>query len=219
VELTGYSRCGLNYAIGAVNGAGTSYSGKTTADFYARLSKVIGAGEGQTAGQRLGIMGYSGRSYPMAIEVPLEPQPWIWEGWESPAEIDAAVEWKQYSFYRLGADASLNYKWLNLALQYIYGNDSPEIWGPGDADISFWGGFAELSVLPSTCCVGFARFDYVNAPGYADYDIDRITVGGRYYPIDNLALHLEYSRRTMKMGDDLDDLMEDFATLRLDFAF
>jgi len=220
MELTGYSRCGLNYAVGAVNGAGTSYQGKTTADFYARLSKVIGAGEGQTAGQKLGIMAYSGRSYPTVLvaEGPFEP-PLIWFGWESQTEVEAITEWKQYSFYRLGADASLNYKWLNLALQYIYGNDSPEIWGSGDADISFWGGFAELSVLPMTRCVGFARFDHVNAPGISDYNVDRITVGARCYPVDNLALHLEYSRRTMKMGDNLDDLIEDFATLRLDFAF
>jgi hypothetical protein len=222
IELTGYRRCGFAYALGIVNGSPANPSDKTIADGYGRLSKVFGAGEGQTAGQRVGLTGYYGKSYPAIMVIPTDTDfddELVPLGGTFPDQTAQAV-YPRYAFYRLGADASLNYKWLNLALQYLYANDSGKLWGlDSDTDVSFWGGFAELSVLPHTCCVGFARFDYINAPGVSDHNIDRITVGARCYPLGNLAVHLEYSRRTMKMGDDLDDLIEDFATVRLDFAF
>ena len=53
--------------------------------------------------------------------------------------------------------------------------------------------------------------------GAIDEDITRWTGGARYYFADNLALHLEYSRRVTDLPGD-DDPTEDLAAARLDFA-
>jgi hypothetical protein len=49
-------------------------------------------------------------------------------------------------------------------------------------------------------------------------DVTRLTGGGRYYFADNLALHLEYSRRTLDTPARTDPI-EDLATARLDLGF
>jgi hypothetical protein len=82
-----------------------------------------------------------------------------------------------------------------------------------------WSGFfAELSWQPLVECVAFARYDRVDAPGATGQDITRLTGGGRYYFADNLALHLECSRRTLDTRASADPT-EDLATARLDFGF
>jgi hypothetical protein len=58
----------------------------------------------------------------------------------------------------------------------------------------------------------------VEGPEAIGQDVTRLTGGGRYYFADNLALHLEYSRRTLDSAAS-DDPTEDLATARLDFGF
>ncbi len=200
VELTGFGKCGLSYAAGAVNGSGTNGYDTQTPDFYLRIAKVFGAGEGQTAGQRIGLTGYFGQAVP-----------------DTSVAASSADERK--TFIRFGVDMSLNYRLLNLGLQYLMERDSRELWGLEDTPV-IHGGFAELSVLPTTRFVGFARYDLVDTPEEIDLDITRFTLGGRYYFQTNLACHLEFSHRVVKHGGDAgEDAVEDYVTTRLDFAF
>jgi hypothetical protein len=194
IEVTG-SRRGFAYAAGLVNGSATNRPNDGPSDAYARASMVIGAGEGQTAGQRIGVTGYLGRARP---------------SWGPDA---------LQTFSRLGMDASLNLKQVNLAAQWLYGQDPKALWNPYLADDVCWSGFfTELSWQPLVECVAFARYDLVNGPEWLEQDITRLTGGGRYYFADNLALHLEYSRRTLDTAASVDPT-EDLATARLDFGF
>jgi hypothetical protein len=195
LEVTG-SGSGFAYAAGLVNGSATNQPCDGPSDAYARAAMVIGAGEGQTAGQRIGVTGYLGRARPEVGIYALQ------------------------TFSRFGVDASLNLKQVNLAAQWLYGRDQKALWSPDlDDDVCWSGFFAELSWQPLVECVAFARYDQVDSPAGIDReDITRLTGGGRYYFADNLALHLEYSRRTL---DTLasDDPFEDLATARLDIGF
>lgn len=197
VEAAGYGRNRFQYAAGVVTGSETNRPYDTPSDVYARAAYVVGPGEGQTAGQRLGLVGYLGRARPadeLGGPTSLEP------------------------FYRAGVDASLNAAHVNLALQYLWSRDDQNLWGAVDA-VTYSGGFAELSVLPAVNLVGFARFDLVQAPDVDGRDITRWTAGGRYYAVDNVALHLEYSHRKLADVTATDDAVESFVTARVDFAF
>lgn len=191
LELTGYTRTGLSYAGGWVNGSDNKEADDSPADFYARVAQVIGNGGGQTAGQRIGLTGYYGK----ASKVVGDPRE---------------------SVIRAGVDASLNYKVINLGVQYLWGQDRKA--DTNNDNIDFSGGFAELSYLPATYFVGFARYDWVNTQDDLSGDSQRWTVGGRYYFADPLALHCEYSNRNKKVNGN-PDLKENFFTTRLDFIF
>lgn len=195
-EITGYNRHGFSYATGLVNGSTSGKSDDGAADMYFRAAKVFCQGEGQTTGQRIGVLGYSGR------------------GRGTPGTEALLSTNENYS--RLGVDASLNYERFNLALQYLHGNDNKALWGT-DSNVEFSGGFAELSYLPTTSLVGFARYDCVNT-GDLGRNVKHWSVGGRYYFQDNIALHLEYSDRRQNQPGLL-DAKEKFFTTRLDFAF
>ncbi|MCE9614658.1 MAG: hypothetical protein K8T26_10310 [Lentisphaerae bacterium] len=196
IEATGHGR-GLAYAVGYLNGSENNRADDAPQDVYARASVVLGAGEGQTAGQRLGVIGYLGQTRP------------------GTDEADGTGDRQDLS--RVGFDASLNAMHSNLALQYLVGEDDQLLWGTTE-DVEFSGGFAELSVMPCTWIVGFGRFDWVDTPSDIDQDITRWTGGARYYFVDNLALHVEYSHRRQHQPD-APVATEDFAAARLDLAF
>ncbi len=202
VEVYGQGRwpgtgLALGYAAGYMNGAETNAADDGPADFYGRAYVVIGPGEGQTAGQRIGLVGYRGKARP-----------------------DQVPTGGQVPFTRYGLDASLNVGQLNLALQYLRGTDAKELWEALD-DGTFSGGFAELSWQPMTRLVAFTRYDTVNLPDFENSDRTAHTVGARYYLADQLALHGEYSSRTLDYSGSsvLPDEKETFYTLSLDFAF
>jgi hypothetical protein len=197
LEVSGYARQGLRYAAGVVTGSETNHADDTPADAYARAAYVIGPGEGQTAGQRIGVIAYLGRARPDPLLL-------------GPGGLQ--------EFSRYGVDASLDGAHLNLALQYLWARDDKTLWGAGKS-VDYSGGFAELSVLPMVNVVGFARLDLVNTPAVADHDILRWTVGGRYYAVDNVALHLEYSFRKEKQPALADDVNQSAVAARADFAF
>jgi hypothetical protein len=220
IEITGYGPQGINYAAGAVNGSEMNGSSIEMPDLYARLAKVFGSGEGQTAGQRLGISYYYGQMTPPAV-FPASFLLNLVEVGPTISGATAASVGINRSFYRFGADASLNYKWVNLSLQYmLHFYEKGLLSTTKNSQVN--GGFAELNAAPLTSLVGFARYDLVRLTDmeYMKPDIDRYTLGFRFYPTDQLALHLEYSHRLVKeMGQSGKDLSEDFVTARLDFAF
>jgi hypothetical protein len=193
LEATGYGH-GFNYAAGFVNGAATNHSDDGPQDLYGRIAQVIGKGEGQTAGQRIGIIGYHGEA---------RPDPSLPPG-------------AQRVFSRYGADLSLNVKKINLSVQYLIGQDNKYLWGL-NKNMNFTGGFAELIVIPTGRLLLLARYDWVDTPKEVDQDIARWTGAARYYFKDHLALHAEYSHREVQQPGPR--AFEDFLTGRLDFAF
>ncbi len=66
IELSGYGPQRFQYAAGWVDGSATNAPDDTPADFYGRAAYVINPGEGQTVGQRLGVIGYLGSARPMS---------------------------------------------------------------------------------------------------------------------------------------------------------
>jgi hypothetical protein len=196
LELSGHGAAPFRYAAGIVGGSATNRSIDAPSDVYGRVSYVLGPGEGQTAGQRIGVLGYLGQARP-------------------------AAGGNRASFFRLGADVSLNASMVNLAGQFLYGSDDRTLWGAGGTkDVTWWGTFGELTVMPAVNLVGFARFDYVNMPKTSDLDVTRVTAGGRYYLEDNVALHGEFSQRTVKsVVAGVDDAKETSFDARVDFAF
>jgi hypothetical protein len=197
IEVEGDACCGVRYAAGWVGGAAAGPANELPADFYARLTKVIGAGEGQTAGQRIGLVGYTGKAPALA-------------GGERGCSCE--------SFLKYGADVSLNVPHWNLSVQYLASKDDGALWG-SSSDVDYWGAFAELSWLPKTSFVGFARYDLVSSPESVDQDLSRYTVGGRCYLEDNVAVHIEYSRRIDAVPDPGEDVTTNSAAARIDFAF
>lgn len=199
LELAAQAGTAVRGFVGLLTGGATDRPYDAPADVYGRVAAVIGAGEGQTAGQRFGAVAYAGRARPEA----------------GPG--------KRASFQRFGGDASLNASRFNLALAWLLARDDNALWDEeGEDDTVTWsGGFAELSWLPLVNLVGFARYDRVNAPDFSAGDIDRMTFGGRWYFEDNVAVHAEFSRRTIARDERQtgDDATESFFTTRLDVAF
>ena len=108
IEAARFGQHATDFYAGWVNGSSANHLNDTPADVYLRASTVLGRGEGQTVGQRLGVTGYFGRS--------------------RPAEVFPTSGRKP--FHRLGADASLNFSQWNVGLQYLQGRDSGELSGP-----------------------------------------------------------------------------------------
>lgn len=196
VEVAGGTPCGFRYAAGWVSGSPTNLSGDAPSDFYVRAAKIFGAGEGQTAGHRVGLLGYWGKARPTDSSLP-----------------DSGRQ----DLSRWGADATINLREWSFDAQYLKGTDDAGLWG-GSGDFDFSGGFVQASYLPSTKLVGLVRYDWVNGPDAMGSDIKRWTLASRYYLADNLALHGEYSHRTQDMSS-YPQAKEDFFTARVDWAF
>jgi hypothetical protein len=199
LELSGHGAAPLRYAAGLVNGSATNRTIDSPSDLYGRVSYVVGPGEGQTAGQRFGVIGYLGSARP---------------GGGAPG--------KRESFQRLGVDASLNASIVDVSAQFLYGSDHKALWAraTGAKNVTWWGGFGEITVAPMVNFVGFARVDRVKMPDFVKNDAWRATAGARYYPEDNIALHGEVSHRIEKsVAAGGEDAKTTFFTARVDFAF
>jgi hypothetical protein len=193
VELSGWGRQPVRYAVGVVGGGESAHSGDAPGDVYGRLAWIVGAGEGQTAGHRLGVTGYAGQAR---------------------AEENGARK----SFWRAGPDVSLNAGLANLTAQWIFARDPGGSWGTTD-DMDWSGGLVEASILPVTNLVLFGRYDRLDAPDDLAGDLDGLTGGARFYPADNVALHGEISYLRMKALGAGDDPTATSITARVDFAF
>ena len=193
IEVADRGRQSMSYAAGWTNGSGTNRSDDSPQDFYLRVAKVLGPGEGQTAGQRVGLVGYFGKARPM-------------------------MGGSRESFSRVGIDGSLNFDHWNIGLQLLRGTDDRTFWGTA-SDPDFSGGFVEASYLPATNMVGFTRYDWVSTASEINQDISSWVIGGRYYFVDNLALHVEYASRRQDNLSEAGDATEKRYFAGLDFAF
>jgi hypothetical protein len=198
VEVASVLPSRLKLAAGWVNGNESQPASDSPGGFYLRASKVIGRGEGQVVGQRVGAFAFFGKS-----------------------RLASGVGDRE-SINRLGLDASLNFGQTNVMAQYLRGKDDVALNSFDPAkDYKFSGGFVEVNHSFPRNVLGFARWGWVNTPGEQDQDVKAWTLGVRYHMEMNAALHLEYFKRQIDHGaaDGLSDFDEKMWTLRADFAF
>ncbi len=211
VEAAGRFKPGLKYALGFVNGSGANPDNNRFADLYAALSKTFGKGEGQSAGQRVGVFGYLGWQ-------PADP------GAPIVSPLGDASGQANRSFSRLGADISLNWKTINLQAMAFRAVDDAAFNDLDPArDYTFWGGIAQLdcAAMANNRLVGSLMYNWVRPPdGDGIHQIDAYSALVRYYlgswSAVNVALHAEYTHRLV---GSLFPLKEDVFTLLLDFDF
>jgi hypothetical protein len=211
IEATGRFKPGLKYALGYVNGTGANPDNNKSNDLYFALSKTFGPGEGQSAGQRVGLFSYFGRQPTNLTGTIVSP-------------VGDTNGRMNRTYYRSGGDISLNWKTLNLQGMAFRGVDnrafndiSPTI------NYAFWGGAAQLdwAALPNNRLVGSLLYNWVCPPGYdAAHQVDAYSALLRYYlgswSAVNVALHGEYTHRVMGSASPI---KEDLFTLLLDFDF
>jgi len=211
IEATGRFKPGLRYALGYINGTGANPDNNTFNDVYLALSKTFGPGEGQSAGQRIGIFGYLGWQPTDYFNLTVSP-------------LGDTNGKDSQTFTRFGGDVSLNWRTLNLQAVAFGGVDDEEFNSIDPTkSYRFWGGAAELSYacLADNRLVGSLMFNWVRPP---DEDpvgrIDAYSALVRYYlgswSAVDVAIHAEYTHR--KTGTVL-PLKEDLFTLLLDLAF
>jgi hypothetical protein len=212
VELTGHFRMGFKYGVGVVNGTGITPDNNKQKDYYAALSQKFGPGDGESAGQRIGVFGYYG-SQPLAFLPAAAASP-----------TGEAGTTRSKPLYRFGGGASLNWRTFNLELFFLKGIDDKAFSTPTlDKSYDFNGGFAELDYagLWNNRLVASGLFNFVNPP---DSDKERKVnaYSGllRCYLGDwsavNVAMHAEY---TYRRTGDVSVLKEHIYSLLVDFAF
>jgi hypothetical protein len=210
VEVTGHFRSQCSYGFGIVNGSGGNPDNSRAKDLYVRAAHVMGRGEGQSAGQRIGLFGYFGW------------QPTV-PGNGNPDLTGDGNGSDHKPFNRIGGDVSLNWRTINLHGMYMRGFDNKEINGSAVEDYKFSGGFAQLDYagLLNNRFVGSLLFNWVTPPESDDErQISAFSVLARYYLGDwtavNVALHAEYTHRETGKSEKV---KSDHLALLVDFAF
>jgi len=211
IEATGRFKPGLKYALGYINGTGANPDNNRFNDLYLALSKTFGKGEGQSAGQRIGVFGYLG----------WQPTDFGGSIISPPGDLNGG---NNKIFYRLGGDISLNWKTLNLqAMAFRAVDDMAFNTLDPTRDYAFWGGVVQLdcAALANNRLVGSLMYNWVRPPSYHEAArVDSYSALVRYYlgswSAVNIALHAEYTHRLV--GSIL-PFKEDLFTLLLDFGF
>jgi hypothetical protein len=211
LEASGRFDHGLKYALGYINGTGANPDDNKYNDLYLALSKTFGKGEGQSAGQRIGVFGYL--------------------GWQPTDHIGGIVSpggdlngYANRNYYRIGGDISLNWKTFNLQGMAFTGTDDAAFNEIDPAlDYKFWGGVAQLdwAGLANNRLVASLMFNWVRPPDYDPANrIDAYSALVRYYlgswSAVNVAVHAEFTRREVGAANPVRD---NLFTLLLDFDF
>jgi hypothetical protein len=211
IEATGRFKPGLKYALGYINGTGANPDNNKFNDVYMALSKTFGKGEGQSAGQRIGVFGYLGWQ-PTSLLVPIV----------SPVGDVNGVG--NRSYYRIGGDISLNWRTFNLQGMAFRGVDNRDFndFEP-TLNYAFWGGVAELdwAGLPDNRLVASLMYNWVRPPDYnAVHKLDACSALVRYYlgswSAVNVAIHAEFTHRQL---GSVAPIKENLFTILLDFDF
>jgi hypothetical protein len=224
IEATGHFRFGFKYAAGVINGNGGNSDNNNNKDMYLNVTQTIGKGDGQTAGQRIGLFGYYG-----------------WQPLETPGTVigtqgqtNGTINKK---FYRIGATGGLNYKMLSLQAMYMIGTDDKAFDTIAPVEqYKYNGGFVELNyaALANNRLVASLMYNWVNPSS----DVELTDIGSqgrkvnafsallRYYlggwKAVNIAIHAEYTHKIGKIKNTSGNYVnypEDMYALALDFAF
>jgi hypothetical protein len=211
IEATGHFSSGFKYGLGVVNGNGANPDNNSSKDVYLNTGYTIGRGDGQTSGQRVGVLGYF--------------------GWQ-PADLTGAVPAptgetngkNNQMFYRVGVNGSFNYENLNLGLLYLVGQDDSALNTLDHSqDYKYTGGLAELNWagLMNDRVIVSLLYNWVRPPSYdAERKVDAYTALVRYYLGDwaavNVALHTEY---TFRRTGDVTKVDEHLLAFVVDFGF
>lgn len=211
IEAAGHFHSGFKYSTGVINGSGANPENNNYKDVYINVSQAIGKGDGQSAGQRIGLFGYYGMQ-PVKL-----PGTVI-----SPTGNTNGAENKP--FYRIGGTGSLNWKNMNLQMMYLRGVDDAafNVLEP-TKEYEYSGGFFELDYagLLNNRLVTSVMYNWTRPPSYdPGRKSNDYSALGRYYLGDwsalNIALHGEYTYRVTNASPELKDNM---FVLGLDLAF
>jgi hypothetical protein len=211
IEATGHFRSGFKYGVGLVNGNGANPDNNRNKDVYANLSQTFCKGDGQSAGQRIGVFGYYGQQptdFTGAVTAPM-------------GEANGAAN---KPFLRYGASGSFNWKTLNLQLMYMQGTDDKAFSRLNPSrQYDFTGGFAQLDYagLLNNRLVASVLYNWVRPPSYdAHTQVNAYSALLRYYlgswTAVNVALHAEFTHREIGKVNPLKDNLLAFV---LDFDF
>jgi hypothetical protein len=211
IEASGHFKNGFKYSGGFVSGNGSSPDNNNKKDVYLNISQTFGRGDGQSAGQRLGIFGYYG-----------------WQPLTVPGTITGNMGQTNgsdnKSFSRIGFNGSLNYKSLNVQILYFIGSDDKAFntLSPG-SNYKYNGGFIELDYLGlmNNKLVASVIYNWIQPPDYdSDHEFKSYSALCRYYLGDwsavNVSLHAEYTHRITGNASKLE---ENIFAIALDFAF
>ena len=211
VEATGHFKSGFKYGLGVVNGNGGNPDNSNYKDVYLNLVQIIGKGDGQSAGQRIGVFGYYG-----------------WQPTVLPGSVVAPTGETNGSgnkpFYKLGGDVSLNWSTLNLEVLVMGGNDDKALNTLDPTkDYRYSGGFVELdwAALMNNRLIASVLYNWVTPPSYDNgRSINAYSALVRYYLGDwtafNVALHGEYTYREIGTTNPTKD---NLFTVLVDFDF
>ena len=210
IEATGHFRCGFKYAAGFLNGNGGNPDNNNNKDIYLNVLQTIGKGDGQSAGQRIGLFGYYGWQ-PLTL-----PGTVI-----SPTGNTNGANSK--TFYRYGATGSFNWQTFNLQMMYMNGVDDKAFNTlEPTKNYNYSGGFVELDYagMLNNRLVASGIYNWIKPPSYdSGRDLSSYSVLLRYYlghwSAVNIAMHAEYTYRVTGKAIRLNENMFIFG---LDFA-
>jgi hypothetical protein len=210
LEATGHFRFGFKYAAGVLNGNGGDPDNNNTKDFYLNVSQTIGKGDGQSAGQRVGLFGYVGWQPTTFSGAVVSPN----------GNTDGRIN---KSFYRYGATGSFNYQTLNLQVMYMKGIDDKAFNNSSPTEkYSYSGGFIGLDYagMLNNRLVASGMFNWITPPSYNSVkELKSYSLLLRYYlghwSAVNVSLHTEY---TYRVTGKTDQSWENIFMFGLDFA-
>jgi hypothetical protein len=211
IEASGHFPIGFKYTAGIVSGNGSNPDNNSREDVYLSLSQTLGKGDGQSAGQRLGIFGYYG-----------------WQPLTLPGTVIGNMGQTNGSnnktFSRIGLNGSLNYKAFNVQMLYFMGSDD-KAFNTLDPTVNYKynGGFIELDYVGmlNNKLVTSVMYNWIQPPDYdAEREFKAYSALCRYYLGDwsavNVCIHAEYTHRVTGKNSKL---QENIFALALDFAF
>jgi hypothetical protein len=211
IEATGHFRSGFKYGAGFVNGTGALPDHNQNKDMYLNLFQTFGRGDGQTAGQRIGVFGYYGWQ-PTLVDT------------QFVSATGATDISRNKGFYRFGLDGSFNWSPCNLELLWMKGVDDKAFNTASPLEnYEYTGWLAKLDVaaLPNNRLVASVLYNRVNPPDTdAERQVSAVSGVVRYYLGDwsavNVSIHAEVTHRTVGKDSQAKD---DLFALLLDFAF
>jgi hypothetical protein len=211
IEASGRLKYGIKYGAGIINGNGPDPDNNKYKDAYFNLNKTFGKGEGQTAGQKIGIFGYYGMQPTIITGAMISPT----------GETDGS---QNKPFYRVGADCSLNWKTLNIQGLFMKGVDDKALNNlKSGKEYDYTGGLieADWANFIDNRLVASLLYNWITPPSYdSAHEINAYSALMRYYLGDwtsvNISIHAEYTHRITGKSNEF---KENLFSMAMDYVF